>query len=181
MILIIIHSCTHFHDSSLYRNIMLHPDDTHAFAFRSHRPNLISGHGGANTVPSCHFAAKLALGFWSRGYTQTDRENSRYAVVSLRSITHKSPSEVWARRRLFLLASPPLNGRRASSSCLAVAGLQGGGGWKISIPFRCPGHPGLVSSLLSPLLMARKWFHSESMPILPCTFSLLGEISHKPK
>ena len=46
-------------------------------------------------------------------------------MVSLRSITHKSPSEVCARRRLFLLASPPLNGRRASSSCLAVAGRLG--------------------------------------------------------
>ena len=42
----------------------------------------------------------------------------------MQSITHKSPSEVCARRRLFLLASPPLNGRRASS-CLAVAGRLG--------------------------------------------------------
>ena len=32
---------------------------------------------------------------------------------------------------------------------------------------RCPGDPGLVSSLLSPLLMGCKRFHSEFTPILP--------------
>ena len=82
--------------------------------------------GCAYNVAFCGpFAAKLTPGKPARGYNGTDRENSRYVVVSLQSITHKSPSEVCARRRLFLLASPPLNGRRASSSCLAVAGRLG--------------------------------------------------------
>ena len=47
-------------------------------------------------------------------------------MVSSPSITLRRPCEVrakrGARRRRVLLASPPLKGRRASSSCLAVAG-----------------------------------------------------------
>ena len=87
-------------------------------------------------------------------------------MVSLQSITHKSPSEVCARRRLFLLASPPLNGRRASSSCLAVAGrlgarspltvpapaalpwLRGGRARTSSLPAGRPREPAPESSLL---------------------------------
>ena len=71
-------------------------------------------------------AAKLTPGIPARGYNGTDRENSQYEVVSSDSITHRRPCEVrakrGARRRRVLLASPPLKGRRASSSCLAVAG-----------------------------------------------------------
>ena len=39
-------------------------------------------------------AAKPTLGFWSRGYTGTDRENSQYEVVSSDSITLRRPCEV---------------------------------------------------------------------------------------
>ena len=39
-------------------------------------------------------AAKPTLGFWSRGYTGTDRENSQYEVVSSHSITLRRPCEV---------------------------------------------------------------------------------------
>ena len=42
-------------------------------------------------------AAKLAPGNWARGYTGTDRENSRYEAVSSHSITDRRPCEV-ARR-----------------------------------------------------------------------------------
>ena len=49
-----------------------------------------------------------------------------------------------------------------------AGGGAGGGGWVENFDtLRCPGDPGLVSSLLSPLLMGWKRFHSEFTPILP--------------
>ena len=44
-------------------------------------------------MQSCR-AAKPTLGFWSRGYTGTDRENPQYEVVSSHSITLRRPCEV---------------------------------------------------------------------------------------
>ena len=68
-----------------------------------------------SSLPSSH-AARRAL----RGLENTTP--SLFSPSKLKVRTSNSPSEVCARRRLFLLASPPLNGRRASSSCLGVAG-----------------------------------------------------------
>ena len=54
-------------------------------------------------------AAKPPLGFWSRGYNGTDRENSQYEVVSSDSIALRRPCEVTqneARGGASLVCSP---------------------------------------------------------------------------